>query len=353
MTQKHTINQLRKKINTNPRVKLADLPTPLHQLKGLSDFFGGPKIFIKRDDLTGLAFGGNKTRMFEFLLARAVHEGADCVVGGAAVQSNYCRQLTAACNILGIETYLVLRRIRGIKDNNIQGNLLLDLIAGAHVHIIDGDQNEQRKAIYELADKLKKGGKNPFVVRMANDRDLTPDVAAYIECFCEIIEQSSDLHIIPSRIYVSSYDSTQAGLEIGKRALGSNVRIIGITPAIWDTESSECICRYANQAARNLDLDVRITAKELCSLSEYVGKSYGIPTADGIEMIKLMARKEGIFLDPVYTSKAFAALRDHIEQGEIGKDENVVFLHTGGNPALHAYVEELDYAELQKYLSFS
>ncbi len=352
MTQKLTINQLRKKIGTNPRVKLAVLPTPLHELKRLSDFFDGPRIFIKRDDLTGLTFGGNKTRMFEFLLARAIHEGADCVVGGAAVQSNYCRQLTAACNMLGLETYLVLRRIRGMKDDNIQGNLLLDLIAGAHVHIIDADQNGQRKAMYELADKLKKKRKNPYIVRMANDRDLTPDVAAYIECFCEIIEQCNDLRILPTRIYVSSYDSTQAGLEVGRRALGSDVRIIGITPAIWDTEASECISRYANQAAQNLDLDVRINAKEVYSSSEYVGKSYGIPTAEGIEMIKLMARKEGIFLDPVYTSKAFAGFRDHIERGEIGKDENVVFLHTGGNPALYAYVQELDYEELQTHLSF-
>ncbi len=352
MTSKLTIKELRKKINTIPRVHLAVLPTPLHELKRLSDFFSGPRIYIKRDDLTGLAFGGNKTRMFEFLLARAVNEGADCVIGGAAVQSNYCRQLTAACNMLGLETHLVLRRVRGKKDDNIQGNLLLDLIAGARVHIIDADQDGQRRAMYTLADNLKKEGKNPFVVRMANDSDLTLDVNAYVECFCEIIEQCEELHIRPDRLYVSSYDSTQAGLEIGKRALGSGVRIVGITPAVWDIDSSECICRYANQAARNLGLDVNIDSKAVYSSSEYVGKSYGIPTAEGIEMIKLMAREEGIFLDPVYTSKAFAGLRDHIKRGEIGKDETVLFLHTGGNPALFAYVQELGYEDLQTHISF-
>jgi len=352
MMPKLTVKELRKKINTLPRVKLAVLPTPLHELKRLTDFFGGPRIYIKRDDLTGLAFGGNKTRMFEFLLARAINEGADCVIGGAAVQSNYCRQLTAACSILGLETHLVLRRIRGKKDDDIHGNLLLDLIAGATVHIIDTDQNGQRMAMYDLADNLKKEGKKPFVVRMAGDSDLTPDVAAYVECFCEIIEQCDELHIRPDRLYVSSYDSTQAGLEIGKRVLGSDVRIIGITPAVWDIDSSECICRYANQAAQNLGLDVSIDSKDVYSSTEYVGKSYGIPTDEGVEMIKLMAREEGIFLDPVYTSKAFAGLRDHIKRGEIGKDENVLFIHTGGNPALFAYARDLDYEELQSHISF-
>jgi D-cysteine desulfhydrase family pyridoxal phosphate-dependent enzyme len=346
------IEKLRKKINSLPRVKLADLPTSLHEVPRFSQALGGPRIFIKRDDLTGLAFGGNKTRMFEFLLAKAKEEGADTVIGGAGVQSNYCRQITAACNSLGFETHLILRRIRGEKDNTIQGNLLLDLLAGAHVHIINATEEEQRKAMYDLAEELKRKGKKPFVARMASERDLTPDVIAYVNCFCEIQEQCNELGIKPGRLYVSSYDSTQAGLEVGRVMLNNPMRIIGIAPAVWGTGATELITRYANQAARALDVPVEINLENIYNTTEYVGKGYGIPTPGCIEMIKLMARTEGIFLDPVYTSKAMSALFDHIKKGEVKSEDVVLFLHTGGTPALFAYADELDQEELKGHLVF-
>jgi len=341
------LKDLRKRIGALPRVKLAFLPTPLHEVPRFSQALGGPRIFIKRDDLTGLAFGGNKTRMFEFLLARAREEGADTIIGGAGVQSNYSRQLVAACNALGFEVHLVLRRVRGRKDNEIQGNLLLDLLAGASVHIIDATPDEQRKAIYRLAEELKEKGKRPFVVRMANDEDLSPDVIAYADCFCEIVEQCSELGIQPTHLYVSSYDSTQAGLELGKAALGIDTRIMGIAPANWHHGVAGLIARYANQAAERLGLSCRVSAEDVYNTEEYVGEGYGIPTPEAIEMIKLMARTEGIFLDPVYTGKAMAGLWDHIQKGKLTKNDIVIFLHTGGNPALFAYVEELGIDELK------
>jgi len=341
------LKDLRKRIGALPRVKLAFLPTPLHEVPRFSQALGGPRIFIKRDDLTGLAFGGNKTRMFEFLLARAREEGADTIIGGAGVQSNYSRQLVAACNALGFEVHLVLRRVRGRKDNEIQGNLLLDLLAGASVHIIDATPDEQRKAIYRLAEELKEKGKRPFVVRMANDEDLSPDVIAYADCFCEIVEQCSELGIQPTHLYVSSYDSTQAGLELGRAALGIDTRIMGIAPANWHHGVAGLIARYANQAAERLGLSCRVSAEDVYNTEEYVGEGYGIPTPEAIEMIKLMARTEGIFLDPVYTGKAMAGLWDHIQKGKLTKNDIVIFLHTGGNPALFAYVEELGIDELK------
>lgn len=347
-----TIKELRKKINSFPRVRIALLPTPLHEVPRFSEAIGGPRIFIKRDDLTGLAFGGNKTRMFEFLLAKAKEEGADTIVGGAGVQSNYSRQLAAACNRLGLEAHLVLRRIRGRKDDNIQGNLLLDLLAGASVHIISANEEEQRKAIYDLAAKLKKMGKRPFVVRMANDSDLTPDVVAYVDCFCEIVEQCDEMGVNPSHLYLSSYDSTQAGLELGRAALGSDIQIMGVAPGVWKTKPVDLITRYANQAAERLDLSCRFNVKDIYNTTDYVGKSYGIPTSTGIKMIKLMARTEGIFLEPVYTSKAMSGLYDHIQRGELTSEDIVIFLHTGGNPALFAYHEELDMEELKNHLDY-
>lgn len=353
MNKTVTIEELREKIDSFPRVRLAVLPTPLHEVPRLSAAIGGPRIFIKRDDLTGFAFGGNKTRMFEFLLAKAGAEGADTVVGGAGVQSNYARQLVAACNSMGLEVHLVLRRIRGAKDNNIQGNLLLDLLAGASVHVINASTEEQRRAMYDLAEELKKKGKKPFMARMASDEDLTPDVIAYVNCFCEIVEQCKEMGIEPTHLYLASYDSTQAGLELSITALGSSIRIVGIAPGVWESDAPELIVRYANQAAEKLNLNCRIKREDVCNTTDYVGERYGIPTQAGIEMIKLMARTEGIFLDPVYTSKAMSALYDHVKKGKVTSKDVVIFLHTGGTPALFAYQEELGTEELRRHLVFN
>ena len=345
-----TLGELRDRINIIPRVKLAEFPTPLHELKRLTEELGGPRLFMKRDDLTGLAFGGNKTRMFEFLLERALREGADCIVGGAAVQSNYARQLAAACAILGLECYLVLRRIRGAVDDQVQGNLLLDLLAGARVHIIDANPDGQRAAIYRLAEDLEKHGKKPFVVRMADVSDLTTDVVAYVECFCEIMEQSVALGIKPTHIYTASYDSTQAGLELANEALGRNISVVGISPADWGGDVIAGITRYANQAAENLDLSCRVDGKRIINTREYVGQSYGIPTREGLDMLKRTAELEGIFLDPVYTSKAMVAMADHIRKGYLTNKDTVVFLHTGGNSVLFAYTDELSALNLKQNL---
>ncbi len=347
-----TVQALRSRIDRLPRAKLAFLPTPLHEVPRFARALGGPRIYMKRDDQTGLALGGNKTRMFDFLLAEVVAEGADTVIGGAAVQSNYCRQLTAACNALGLEVHLVLRRIRGETDNDIQGNFLLDLIAGAHVHVIDATPEEQNRALYALSDRLRARGKRPRVVRMANDEDLAPDVIAYTECFCEIVEQSSALGLDPTHIYVSSLDTTQAGLELGKRALGSSVGIVGITPADWEPDIPRLITTYLKHGSARLDLPIEVNSEDVANSNGYVGAGYGRVTAEGVEMIKLMARTEGIFLDPVYTSKACAALAEHIREGRLTSDDAVVFIHTGGTPALFAYRDDLDPAELRSRLWF-
>lgn len=344
------LGELKKRISALPRVKLAFLPTPLHELPRFSKALGGPRIFMKREDQTGLAFGGNKTRIFEFLLAKAIEEGADTIVAGAAVQSNYCRQLAAACRVLGLDVHLILRRIRGKVDDDIQGGLLLDLLTGASIYVIDATIEEQRKRTYAMAEELRKKGKKPYVVRMANDENLAPDVIAYTDCFCEVVEQCKDMGINPTHIYVCSCDSTQAGLELGKIALGSDINIVGITPANWEPRISQLLFKYINQAAEYLEVSCKVNPKTLYNAEEYVGQGYGVPTSQGIEMIKLMARTEGIFLDPVYTSKACAGLADHIQKGILTENDTVIFMHTGGTPALFAYRDELDIEELKTHL---
>jgi 1-aminocyclopropane-1-carboxylate deaminase/D-cysteine desulfhydrase-like pyridoxal-dependent ACC family enzyme len=208
--------------------------------------------------------------------------------------------------------------------------------------------------MYKLAKELEKEGKRPFVARLANDKDLSPDVISYVKCFCEIVEQSQELGIQPSHLYCASYDSTQAGLELGKAALGSKTRIMGIAPANWlHGGASALVANYANQAAQRLGLSCHINTDDVLNSEDYVGDGYGIVTTEGIEMIKLMARTEGIFLDPVYTSKAMAGLYDHVRKGILKKDDVVLFLHTGGTPALFAYAEELGTAELEEHLTKS
>jgi 1-aminocyclopropane-1-carboxylate deaminase/D-cysteine desulfhydrase-like pyridoxal-dependent ACC family enzyme len=330
---------------------LANLPTPLQELPRFSRALGGPRIFIKRDDLTGLAFGGNKSRMFEFLLARVVQAGADSVIAGAAVQSNYCRQITAACNSLGLETHLVLRRVRGRQDEEIQGNLLLDLLAGAHVRIIRGGVAEQRQEMLDLERRLRIEGKKPFLARMAGDRDLVPDVVAYLDCFSEIVEQCAGQKIIPSHLYVASYDTTQAGLELGRAILGIDLEIVGVAPAIWESSPQSLIAGYANQTAQALGLPQRLRPEGIRNLTDFVGGGYGLPTPEAVAMLKLLARTEGVFLDPVYTSKAMAAVAAHVRSGELNDRHTVVFLHTGGAPALFAYLQELDPQELSSRLT--
>jgi len=352
MSTKARRTRLKRLLAGFPRVRLAELPTPLHELPRFSDALGGPRVFMKRDDLTGLAFGGNKTRMFEFLLARVLEDGADTVIGGAAVQSNYCRQLVAAANRLGLETHLVLRRVRGERDHEIQGNLLLDLLAGARVRVITGGPEEQRARMFALAETLRRQGRRPQVLRMAEDRDLSLDVISYVECFRELDEQCAALGIQPARLYVASYDTTQAGLELGRAILGSPVELFGVAPAQWAGEGpSALIARCANQGAAALGVSDRFDPGAIRNTLEYVGEGYGIPTPEGVAALKLLARTEGIFLDPVYTGKAMAALMAHVRSRELGPDRPVVFLHTGGATALFAYQRELDPRELAERLT--
>ncbi|MBN1835304.1 MAG: D-cysteine desulfhydrase family protein [Spirochaetales bacterium] len=342
MSTKQARARLKSLVGRFPRVRLAELPTPLQELPRFSAALGGPRIYIKRDDLTGLAFGGNKTRMFEFLLARVLADGADTVIGGAAVQSNYCRQLVAAANRLGLETHLVLRRVRGERDDEIQGNLILDLLAGAKVRIIRGGAEEQRAAMFALGEELRRQGRKPAVLRMAGDQDLSLDVIAYVDCFRELDEQCAALGIEPRRLYVASYDTTQAGLELGRAILENPMQVVGVSPARWADEGPcALIARCANQGAEALGVAQRFDPGQISNTLEFVGQGYGIPTPEGVAALGLLARMEGIFLDPVYTGKAMAALMAHVRSGELDPDQPLVFLHTGGATALFAYQQEL------------
>ena len=337
--------ELKALIDRLPRVHLAKLPTPLEEAPRLSEALGGPRIFFKRDDLTGLALGGNKARMFEFTLGEALQKGATTIVAGAGVQSNYCRQLAAACSKLGLGLHVVLRRTPGEGEIEIQGNLLLDLLFSAEVEIIEADVLEQKKVIEKVAKKLAEEGHCVYMGRKSDLADLGLEAVGYVNCALELCNQLDEQDAEVNRLFVSSSTTTQAGLVLGAKYLECDFQIAGVSPVDWIEDVPSEIARIANKAARRLGINLTVSPSETINLGEYVGEGYGKLTPEAVEAIKLVARTEGILLDPVYTGKAMAALIDCIHRKTIESDETVLFLHTGGFPALFAYNRDFNLDE--------
>ena len=337
--------ELKALIDRLPRVNLAKLPTPLEEAPRLSEALGGPRIFFKRDDLTGLALGGNKTRMFEFTLGEALQKGVTTIVAGAGVQSNYCRQLAAACSKLGLGLHLILRRTPGEVDIQLQGNLLLDLMFNAEVEIIEADVLEQKKVIEDVAKRLADEGHRVYMGRKSDLADLGLEAIGYVNCALELCSQLEEQDVEINRLFVSSSTTTQAGLVLGTKYLNSDFQIIGVNPVDWIEDVPSEIAWIANEAAMRLGVNLSVNPSEIVNLGEYVGEGYGKLTPEAVEAIKLVARTEGILLDPVYSGKAMAALIDRIHKKAIKSDETVLFLHTGGAPALFAYNKNFNFEE--------
>ncbi len=336
MTERILMEKLRSRISRFPRLNLANLPTWLHEAPRLSSELNGPRIFFKRDDLTGLAFGGNKTRMFEFDLAEALDRGADTIVAGSSVQSNYLRQLAAACNRLGLEAYFIASKVRGDQDLEVEGNLFLDLLLGAHVKIVDEDFPTQGKLKLRdaLAKELRAKGREVYIPWWDTQYLNT---IGYVQCAVELGEQFETLNVLPDYVYLASANATQAGLVLGFKYLEISTCVVGFNPEHWCVDARPGVAEFANEAADRLGLTAHVSVDEVINSSEYIGKAYGIPSEGCLEAIRLVARTEGILLDPVYSGKAMAGLIDHVRKGKVKKGDVVVFLHTGGNPALFAY----------------
>ena len=330
--------ELRQRLAPLPRVDLAHLPTPLEEVPRFAERVGGVRIFLKRDDCTGLLFGGNKTRHNEFLLADALHQGADLLVWGAGVQSNNCRQTAAACAKLGLECRLYLSR--AAHGDDIQGNLLLDYLVGAKVEIVDVPLGPELEDLLRArAEAFRAAGRRPYSWHRERVRPLA--ALSYALCLAEIIEEMRAMELEPAAVYVSSAGSTGAGLALGKVLLGLSCPVRSICPIRWPWDTPEDMAAIVNQAAALLGLPHRVGARDIEASDDFIGPGYGQVTADGWEATDLLARTEGILLDPVYTAKAMAGLIHDIRQGRIAPGQVVVFIHTGGQPAVFAYRDEL------------
>ena len=331
-------NELKAKIEAVPKAGFAQLPTPLEELPRIRKALGGPRIFIKRDDCTGLAIGGNKTRQFNFGIGYAVAEGCDSIVTGAASQSNHCRQAAAACSKLGLECHLVLRN--DAKRHPVQGNLLLMQLLGARIRFADvelGPELDREKE--KLAKELEAQGKKPFI--LASKRGNGPNATGYVGMVVELEEQLEARGVKATKLYIASAGPTGAGIRLGQKALKVSWTSTFIAPIVWPFSMPEYMANLAGLASDYLGLPERVEASEVNVISDYVGPKYGAFTRAGKEAIELMARTEGILLDPVYSGKAFGALMDHIRRGIVTQDDVVVFVHTGGTPALFAYASDL------------
>lgn len=332
-----TTQELLQRISRVPQVNLGHFPTPLEACPRLSETLGGPKIFMKREDCSGLAFGGNKVRQLTFTIGEGVSQGADTIVHGAASQSNHCRQTAAACSKLGLKCYLRLARD---QKSVVQGNVLLDYLSGADVEFVDvpfGPKLETFKI--NLAEKLKTDGLKPYVV--TSPRSTALAAVAFTWCIAEIQKQQTELGIDADWIYTSSVGGTQAGLVLGTKSLDMKLKPYACAPIHWEGKIDR-IRDAANSAATILQIDTMVSDEDITNTDDYIGEAYGHLTPEGIAALKLVASTEGIILDPVYTSKAMACLIDHIREGRFTKDDVVIFLHTGGTPALFAYHEELN-----------
>ncbi|MCA6961823.1 D-cysteate sulfo-lyase [Pectobacterium odoriferum] len=321
-----------------PRLSLGHFPTPLEALPNLSAYLGGPTIYIKRDDATGLATGGNKTRKLEFLLADAQQQGADVIITQGATQSNHVRQTIAAAAKLGLKTKVLLeKRVEDYgEDYQRSGNVLLDNLLGGEIidHLPAGTDMQQ--AMETLAESLRKEGLKPYVIPGGGSSPV--GALGYVACAEELLFQSSQQRLrIDHIVHATGSTGTQAGLVTGLVATNSQIPLLGISVRAPKAKQEENVYALAQRTWQLLGIPGELPLSAVQVNSDYVGKGYGIPTEGTLEALRLLAQLEGILLDPVYSSKGMAGLIDLIRQGYFRADENIVFIHTGGSAGLFGY----------------
>ncbi|MCX7623766.1 MAG: D-cysteine desulfhydrase family protein [Thermomicrobium sp.] len=321
-----------------PRFPLATLPTPLDEAPRLGAELGGIRVLVKRDDLTGLALGGNKTRKLEYLLGDALQRGATTVLTEGPVQSNHCRQTAAAAARAGLRCVLVLSGSELAPP--VQGNLLLDYLFGATVQVVR--TREERAALLAAeARACAERGERPYVIPTGGSTAV--GAAAYVQATLELVQQLVARNARPTALYVATSTSggTHAGLVLGARLLGDPFRVIGVAVEEDGEAIRRRVAALANETAAVLGLAVRIEDREVVVDDRWVGPGYGSADERTVEAMVLAARTEGLVLDPVYTGKAMAALIGDARTGAFQPGETVVFWHTGGAPAVFAHAERL------------
>ena len=323
-------------MTTIPRLHFAHLPTPIEELPRLSETLGGPRILIKRDDQTGLAFGGNKTRKLEFLLAEAQEQGAHTLISGGALQSNHCRQTAAAAARFGFDCILVLN---GVMPEQPSANLLLDQLFGAEIVTIP-DRKERDRVLQETYDKAVADGRKPYLVPYGGSSPM--GALSYAFAVEELMAQIKDFRSLRDFgsldwiVFGTSSGGTHAGLVLGQRVFGFKGKVLGISIDESEEWLKSHVSALASDSSEKLGERIEFTPADVSANADYCAAGYGVLTDAEREAVNLFAKYEGLLLDPVYTGRAAAGMIDLIRKGFFKKDETVLFWHTGGQPALFA-----------------
>jgi L-cysteate sulfo-lyase len=340
---------LRERLASIPRVSLAHLPTPLEKLHSLSERLAPVSIHVKRDDQTGLAFGGNKARKLEFIMADAMEMGADSIVTWAGVQSNWCRQVAASAARLGKRAVLVLLKRPGLSAGE-DGNLLLDRVLNADIRFVEASGGKGflklenvMAFVGPVVEEERVAGRSVYLAPVGGsllEGSMTRPLGAlgYVLAFAELLEQTTARGFTPDTVVLATGSAgTQAGLLVGAKVLSPKTRILGISVAGSTAEISAYVKGIAEAALEELGEVPGVADEEVIVLDDYLGEGYGILNQGTVDAVGLLAREEGILLDPVYTGKAMAGLLDLAGKGVFKDGEDIVFLHTGGTPALFPY----------------
>jgi len=339
------VRQLKTCLKKFARVPLIHAPTPFRKLENLTAELGGPEVYIKRDDLTGLAFGGNKSRKLEFIIPDMLAKKADAVVTWAALQSNWAMQTAASARRFGIDPVLILFKRYDLPDD-YDGNMLLDRILGAEILIKEPLQGiSSKSADYlavaeEVAEGLRQKGRSPYVIGVGGSMPMgsmtTPlGAVSYVDAFREMIEQTRRDGFEPDYVVHSTGSgATQAGLIVGAKVLSPKTKVIGISVSDPKETFAEEVLTIAKMTEKALGVEAGVKPKDVVVFDEYIKDGYGIVNQEVADVIRLMFTREGIVLDPVYTSKAFAGLIDLTKKKVLKRKTKVVFFHTGGTPAL-------------------
>ncbi|MFK7762488.1 MAG: D-cysteine desulfhydrase [Roseobacter sp.] len=330
-----------------PRVRLGHMPTPLEPMDRLSEVLGGPRLWVKRDDCTGLSSGGNKTRKLEFLMADAQKIGATTIITQGATQSNHARQTAAAAAKLSMGCHILLEDRTGSNDPNyiMNGNVLLDRLHGATVSKRPGgaDMNAEMQT---LAAKLSDTGEVPYVIPGGGSNPI--GALGYVNCARELVDQSIDIGLeIDAFMHATGSSGTQAGLVVGLAAIQSDIHLLGIGVRAPQEKQEQMVYDLAVRTAEYMDTGVTIQRDQVRANCDYVGAGYGVPTDGMRKAVRLLAETEGLLFDPVYSGKGLDGLIDQIAKGYFDGMNNVVFLHTGGSAALFGYS---DIFELPGYI---
>jgi len=326
-----------------PRLAFAHLPTALEPMDRLSSHLGGPRVWIKRDDCTGLSTGGNKTRKLEFLMAEAQASGADLVMTQGATQSNHARQTAAFAARIGMDCHILLEDRTGSDDPNynLNGNVFLDFLHGATAEKRAGglDMNAEMEAV---ADRFRAQGRSVYTIPGGGSN--ATGALGYANAAMELVQQANTMGLKIDRIvHATGSAGTQAGLIVGLKAINANIPLLGIGVRAPKAKQEENVFKLAVATAEKLGCPGVVDRADVEANTDYVGEGYGIPTPACIEAIELFARLEGILLDPVYSGKGAAGLIDLIKKAAFAPDENIVFLHTGGAAALFGYTDAFGY----------